>query len=114
MVFRAEEDIPYEVMVNPTGSVEAGAHVYLAKQEKLALDQLNPRAKDLAVRAGSQLITPAIRQQLPVCVHKVRHTIDILTSLIVCDSVVTACCYTQPSFNLASRLMVCEAAAIAG
>lgn len=72
IVFRADEDIPYEVMVNPTGSVEAGAHAYLAKQEKLAHDQLDPRAKDLAVGAGFQLITPAIRQQLPSCVHKVR------------------------------------------
>ena len=49
MVFRADEDIPYQVMVNPTGSVEAGAHACLAKQQKLALDQLDPRAKDLAV-----------------------------------------------------------------
>ncbi len=92
MVFRADEDIPYEVMVISTGSVEAGAHAYLAKQEKLALDQLDPRAKDLAVGAGSQLLTPAIRQQLPLCVHKVRRTINILTSLSVCNSVVTACC----------------------
>ena len=74
MVFSADEDIPYEVMVNPTGYVEAGAHAYLAKQEKLAHDQLDPTAKDLAVGAGSQLITPAIQQQLPLCVHKVRCT----------------------------------------
>ncbi len=100
MIFRADEDIPYEVMVNPTGSVEAGAHAYLAKQEKLALDQLNPTAKDLAVGAGSQLITPAIRQQLPLCVHKVRRVIDIFTSLSVCNSVVITCWCTQPSFNL--------------
>ncbi|DBB16698.1 TPA: hypothetical protein ACH3X3_014944 [Trebouxia sp. C0006] len=73
MVFSADEDIPYEVMVNPTGYVEAGAHAYLAKQEKLAHDQLDPTAKDLAVGAGSQLITPAIQQQLPSCVHKVFH-----------------------------------------
>jgi hypothetical protein len=96
MVFSADADIPYEVMVNPTGSVEAGAHVYLAKQEKLAHDQLNPRAKGLAVGAGSQLIAPAIRQQLPLCAHKVRRTTDItnfvFSSLSICDSVVTACC----------------------
>ncbi|DBA99962.1 TPA: hypothetical protein ACH3X1_013836 [Trebouxia sp. C0004] len=70
MVFRADEDIPYEVMVNPTGCVEAGAHAYLAKQEKLAHDQLDPRVKGLAVGAGSQLISPAIRQQMPSCAHK--------------------------------------------
>lgn len=113
MLLRADEDIPYEVMVNSTGSVEAGARSYLAKQEMLALDQLDPSAKRLAVGAGSQLITPAIRQELPLCVHKVSRTIDNLTSLSVCDSVVTACCQSQPSCDLANRLTVCEAAAIA-
>ena len=83
MVFRADEDIPYEVMVISTGSVEAGAHAYLAKQEKLALDQLDPTAKDLAVGAGSQLITPAIQQQLPLCVHKVRCTTFVSGSVSV-------------------------------
>ena len=92
MVFRADKDIPYEVMLNPTGSVEAGAYAYLAKQEKLALDQLDPKAKDLAVGAESQLITCTIRQQLPLCVHKVRCTINVFVRLSVCDSVVTPCC----------------------
>ncbi|KAA6429985.1 MAG: hypothetical protein FRX49_00416 [Trebouxia sp. A1-2] len=79
MLLRADEDIPYEVMVNSTGSVEAGARSYLAKQEMLALDQLDPSAKRLAVGAGSQLITPAIRQELPLCVHKA----------LLCDSHIT-------------------------
>jgi len=56
-------------MVNPTGSVEAGAHAYLAKQEKLALDQLDPTAKDLAVGAAwlnTYALTPDNAQESQV------------------------------------------------
>lgn len=33
MVMSEDKDIPYEVMTNPTGSVEAGAHLYFAKED---------------------------------------------------------------------------------
>lgn len=43
MVFKDEDEIPYEIMVNNTGSTEGGALMWYAKQDKLVHEQLSPR-----------------------------------------------------------------------
>lgn len=77
MVFKQDVDIPIEVMVNPTGSIEAGAQQYFAQHESQELRQQSPRARGLAVWADAAIITPEIRKQLPSCTHRVRCCSDI-------------------------------------
>ncbi len=63
----------------------------------------------LSAVCNSKLL--ALRQLKSTCSQSKMYNTFIRLS--VCDSVVTACCQTQPSFILVSRLKVCEAAAIA-
>lgn len=71
MVFKDENEIPCEVMVNPTGSISEGAKLYYAKQDRLQQAQLSPRSKQLKVTADSTFITAAVTKQVPSCAHKV-------------------------------------------
>lgn len=72
MVFRDENEIPYEVMVNSTGSIEGGALMWYAKQDKLAHEQLSPGSKKLAVWADAPFINAEVMKQLPIHAHKVK------------------------------------------
>lgn len=73
MVFKDENEIPREVMVNPTGSISEGAKLYYAKQDRLKQAQLSPGSKQLGVTANSTFITAGVTQQVPSCAHKVSH-----------------------------------------
>lgn len=70
MVFKDENEIPREVMVNPTGSISEGAKLYYAKQDRLKQAQLSPGSKQLGVTANSTFITAGVTQQVPSCAHK--------------------------------------------
>ena len=79
MVFKDENEIPYEVMVNPTGSISEGAKLYYAKQDRLNQAQLSPRSKQLTISADSKFITDAVTKQVPSCARKVSLSMETLT-----------------------------------